>query len=148
RDHDEVYYAGCPVSADGLPLRRHGDRLERLEGGYYRSQGRADDTMNLGGVKVGSLEIEQVLERHEAVAEAAAVGVQLGGEGAEQLVAYVVLRAAVDRSRLGAELACAISRELNPLFRLHDVVVVDTLPRTASNKLMRRALRACYPTGA
>ena len=36
----------------GMPLRRHGDEVERLHGGYYRALGRCDDTMNLGGVKV------------------------------------------------------------------------------------------------
>lgn len=33
-------------------LRRHGDEFERTAGGYYRAHGRADDTMNLGGIKV------------------------------------------------------------------------------------------------
>ena len=35
----------------------------------------------------------------------------------------------------------AIRRELNPLFKLHAVVFRDALPRTASNKLIRRVLR-------
>lgn len=38
--------------SDG-PLRRHGDVFERLGGGYYSAHGRSDDTMNLGGIKVG-----------------------------------------------------------------------------------------------
>ena len=33
-------------------LRRHGDEVERLPGGYYIALGRCDDTMNLGGIKV------------------------------------------------------------------------------------------------
>jgi len=33
-------------------LRRHGDVFERNAVGYYRAHGRADDTMNLGGIKV------------------------------------------------------------------------------------------------
>lgn len=33
-------------------LRRHGDILKRTVGGYIVVQGRADDTMNLGGIKV------------------------------------------------------------------------------------------------
>jgi hypothetical protein len=33
-------------------LRRHGDIIQRTVGGYYIVQGRADDTMNLGGIKV------------------------------------------------------------------------------------------------
>ena len=38
----------------------------------------------------------------------------------------------------------AIKDHLNPLFRIEDVVVVDSLPRTASNKVMRRVLRNQY----
>ena len=41
-------------------------------------------------------------------------------------------------------MAEAIRAELNPLFKVHDVVVVDALPRTASNKVMRRVLRRQY----
>ncbi|MCU0303561.1 MAG: AMP-binding protein [Thermoanaerobaculales bacterium] len=144
RDHDEVYYRGCPAGPNGEPLRRHGDRLARLPGGFYRAQGRADDTMNLGGIKVSSLELERVVDRHPAVAESAAVAVQPGGEGAEALVVFAVLAAEVDRGQLLAELRRQIARDLNPLFKIHDLVVVDSLPRTASNKLMRRELRGRY----
>ncbi len=91
RDHDEVYYQDCPAGPDGEVLRRHGDQVARLPGGYFRAQGRADDTMNLGGIKVSSLELERVLEHHPAVFEAAAVAVQPGGEGAEKLVVFAVL---------------------------------------------------------
>jgi acetyl-CoA synthetase len=45
------------------------------------------------------------------------------------------------------ELQAAIARDLNPLFRIHDLVLVEALPRTASNKLMRRELRAGYADG-
>jgi acetyl-CoA synthetase len=38
----------------------------------------------------------------------------------------------------------AIKRDLNPLFKIHDLVLVEALPRTASNKIMRRELRAQY----
>ena len=36
-------------------LRKHGDALVRLPNGYYMAQGRTDDTMNLGGIKVSLL---------------------------------------------------------------------------------------------
>jgi len=38
----------------------------------------------------------------------------------------------------------AIKQHLNPLFHIDDVVLADSLPRTASNKVMRKALRAQY----
>ncbi len=42
------------------------------------------------------------------------------------------------------DLGKALANELNPLFKIHDLVIVDSLPRTASNKLMRRELRRRY----
>jgi acetyl-CoA synthetase len=144
RDHDAVYYAGCPAGPNGEVLRRHGDQVERLPGGYFRAQGRADDTMNLGGIKVSSLELERVLERHPAVFESAAVAVQPEGEGAERLVVFAVLSEEADVEDLRRELGNSLASELNPLFKIHDLVIADALPRTASNKLMRRELRARY----
>jgi acetyl-CoA synthetase len=144
RDHDEVYHLGCPRGPSGEQLRRHGDQLARLPGGFYRAQGRADDTMNLGGIKISSLELERVIDQHSAVSESAAVAVQPGGEGAEKLVVFAVLAEETDPDALTADLRRRIAGELNPLFKIHRLVVVDSLPRTASNKLMRRKLRAGY----
>ena len=146
RDHEEVYHEGCPKGPKGEVLRRHGDQLAQLPGGFYRAQGRADDTMNLGGIKVSSLELERVVDHHPSVSETAAVAVQIGGEGAGQLVIFAVPVGDVDRDNLLRELQKRIAGELNPLFKIHDLVLVDFLPRTASNKLMRRKLRSGYST--
>ncbi len=143
-DHDQVYYDGCPSGPKGEVLRRHGDQMARLYKGFYKAQGRSDDTMNLGGVKVSSLELERVLNAHEAVYESAAVAVQPEGEGAEKLIVYVVFEEEIDAERLRKELGSMIAKRLNPLFKIHDLVPTDQLPRTASNKLMRRQLRAQY----
>ncbi len=89
-DHDEVYYEGCPAGPEGTVLRRHGDNTQRLHRGCYRAQGRADDGMNLGGIKVSPLELERIMDGHPAVYESAAVAVQPEGEGAERLVVYIV----------------------------------------------------------
>ncbi len=139
--HDEVYYEGCPRGPNGEVLRRHGDRIQVLAGGGYKAQGRADDTMNLGGIKVGSLELERLVNEHPAVLESAAVGVAATGGGPEKLVLHVVLREPIASDRLRRELSEAIARRLNPLFRVEEVVVLDSLPRTASNKIVRRELR-------
>jgi len=144
RDHDKVYYDDCPTGPAGELLRRHGDQIAPLPGGFYRAQGRADDTMNLGGIKVSSLELERVMDHHPAISESAAVAIQPGGEGAEQLVAFAITNAGVNKDELLAELRRHLATELNPLFKIHDLVLVDSLPRTASNKLMRRKLRAAY----
>lgn len=73
-DHYDVYFKGMPswngtvirfpltlilsvsfelfMSFLMQVLRRHGDMFELTSRGYYRAHGRADDTMNLGGIKV------------------------------------------------------------------------------------------------
>ena len=145
KDHHEVYFAGTPRGPHGEVLRRHGDQMERLPNGYWRALGRADDTMNLGGIKVSSAEIEQTLRAVPGIIETAAIAVSPGG-GPSQLVIFAVCSGErnLDKQQLAAAMQGAIKRDLNPLFKIHDVVVIDALPRTASNKVMRRELRARY----
>ena len=150
-DHNEVYFAGTPRP----DLRRHGDAIERLgkrlenepwlAGIKYRVHGRVDDTMNLSGIKVSSAEIEEVLNVVDGIQETAAVAVSPEDGGPSQLVIYAVLVASETEEPTKPEihdaLQAALSQHLNPLFRIHEIVIVDALPRTASNKVMRRLLR-------
>ncbi len=148
RDHHVAYYAGTPVLEDGRSLRKHGDNYrivgELNESIFYRSQGRADDVMNLGGIKVSAVEIEKVLNQHDAVVESAAVAISPAEGGPEQLVVFYISEHRSEKEVLKKELQQLLSRQLNPLFRIKDIVWKDHLPRTASNKLMRRALRDEY----
>ena len=141
KDHHEVYFEETPQLPKLPPLRRHGDGVERLADGYYRIHGRVDDTMNLGGIKISSAEIEGILNSVSGIREVAAIAVPLPDGGPSQLVIYAVLLPGADTDSLTTSLQLAIREHLNPLFRIHDVVVVDALPRTASNKIMRRILR-------
>ena len=140
RDHHEVYYQETPRGFRGETLRRHGDEMEALPNGYYRAHGRADDTMNLGGIKVSSAEIERAVLSTDGITDAGAIAVDPPGGGPSLLVLYVVAAGATPEA-LKPKLQETISRTLNPLFRVHEVRVVDSLPRTASNKVMRRVLR-------
>ena len=54
----------------------------------------------------------------------------------------MVPKGEVDVDELGAALSRLVKSELNPLFKIHEVRLAESLPRTASNKLMRRKLRA------
>lgn len=148
RDHHDVYFAGAPAP-DGVVLRRHGDHMERLEGGYYRALGRVDDTMNLGGIKVGSAEIERTVRTVPGVAEAAAIAVAPEGGGPDSLVVFAVPEGdePPDPEALRDAMQDELRLHLNPLFKIREVVVVGELPRTASNKVMRRKLRKRYGAG-
>ncbi len=147
RDHEEEYYAATPPGPQGQQLRRHGDYFTRLGGPYYRASGRVDDTMNLGGVKVSSAEIERVALRMDGVREAAAIAVPIQGGGPSKLIVYVVPEDGADMTDLKDDMTAAIRKRLNPLFKVHSVVTLDQLPRTASNKVKRRELRKHYLEG-
>ncbi len=144
RDHAEVYFGGVPDI--GRPLRRHGDQMQRDANGYLRALGRADDTMNLAGIKVSSADLEGAVSGVPGVMESAAVAVPPRGGGPDRLVIFVVPESGVvlDVDRVRSEMQSKIRAHLNPLFKVHDVVAVEALPRTASHKVMRRTLRADY----
>lgn len=144
-DHYGVYFKGMPLS-NGKVLRRHGDVFERTSRGYYHAHGRADDTMNLGGIKVSSVEIERICNGVDSnIVETAAIGIPPSGGGPEQLAVAVVLKNSnitpQDLQKLRMSFNSALQKTLNPLFRVSQVVPVPSLPRTASNKVMRRVLR-------
>jgi acetyl-CoA synthetase len=154
RDHDATYYQGVPRSPSGRQLRRHGDHFRRLPGGYFEAGGRTDDTMNLGGIKVSSLELERVVNRVPGVRESAAVACSRGG-GPDTLVVFLVLDPSAQQpagvvgptattefvGHWVVRLNQAIRQQLNPLFKVAEVVILPQLPRTASNKILRRDLR-------
>ncbi len=141
RDHHEVYFEDMPKGPRGEHLRRHGDQVLHLGGGYYRALGRVDDTMNLGGIKTSSAEIERVCNQLDGVLETAAIAVPPAGGGPSQLLLCTVADGPADADALRDGFQQAIRSELNPLFKVARVVLLDSLPRTASNKVMRRVLR-------
>lgn len=148
-DHYDVYFKGMPAW-NGQVLRRHGDVFERTLGGYYHAHGRVDDTMNLGGIKVSSVEIEQVCNAVDdaKILETAAIAVPPLGGGPDILVIAVVFKDTggssnydYDLISLRNALNLALQKNLNPLFKVSKVVALPSLPRTATNKVMRRLLR-------
>jgi len=142
QNHHQIYFAETPQTVSGEILRRHGDQMEKLPNGYWRALGRADDTMNLGGIKVSSVEIEHVLQSVPDVAEVAAIAVSPDGGPSQLVICAVCVNGRFsNKSDLLTAMQNIIKRELNPLFKIHDLILMDKLPRTASNKVMRQALR-------
>ncbi|MDX1902151.1 MAG: AMP-binding protein [Gammaproteobacteria bacterium] len=140
-NHHDIYYNGMPIYHQKL-LRRHGDQLQRLSNGAYCILGRVDDTMNIGGIKVSSAEIERVIMALNTIKECAAVA--MNQHGPAKLVIFCVPEHEIARDILKSRLQQQINQHLNPLFRIHDVIIIPTLPRTASGKIMRRELRSSY----
>ena len=149
-DHHAVYYQGTPTGPAGELLRHHGDEMCQLPGGYFQALGRADDTMNLGGIKTGAAELERVLNETPGVQETAAIAVPPPEGGPDRLIVFAVPEpgASFEPIEVQPVMQEAIRQHLNPLFRIHEVRCVEALPRTASNKVMRRTLRAAYQGSA
>jgi acetyl-CoA synthetase len=144
RNHYEVYYKNTP-KFEGKLLRRHGDELSELGNGYYKALGRVDDAMNLGGIKVSSIQIERLINSLSFVKESASIALSPKEGGPAALVIYYVEDESdlSDETRL-KEAKKIIREQLNPLFKVSDLVKISKLPRTASNKVMRRKLRGQY----
>lgn len=115
---------------------RTGDMAE-IDDGYVRVLGRAGDLVISGGYNVYPAEVEDVLLRHPAVAEAAVTGTP-SDEWGEVVTAWVVLS---DQAVTTSELSEFAAVELAPYKRPRLVHVVDQLPRNAMGKVMRSELK-------
>ncbi|WP_298878302.1 AMP-binding protein [uncultured Polaribacter sp.] len=143
KDHHKVYYNNTPKFK--VKLRRHGDEVVQLKNNYYKVLGRVDDAMNLGGIKVSATQIEEILQELIFVKECAAIAVSPKDGGPSKLIVFYVDSNLDDATSDKLQEAKQIIRkELNPLFKVSELLEIDVLPRTASNKVMRRKLRDIY----
>ncbi|MDB4940835.1 MAG: AMP-dependent synthetase and ligase [Labilithrix sp.] len=109
--------------------------------------GRIDDVINVAGHRLGTMELEAALLTHAAVSEAAVVTREDEVKGTVP-IAFVVPRAGhADSPELQAALAQAIVDAVGAIARPARVVVVSTVPRTRSGKIMRRVLRDLVVSG-
>jgi len=123
----------------------HGDWAVRDRDGFWYLLGRSDDTLKVAGKRVGPAELETIAVGHPAVVEAAAIGVPDAIKG-EVPVILVVVRpdARVEPAELAEEVTARVVAEMGKPVRPAAVVVVPDLPRTRSNKIMRRVARAAW----
>ena len=103
--------------------------------------GRVDDVMNISGHRISTAEVESALVSHPATAEAAVVGANDETTG-QAIVAFVILRehAEVSESTVD-ELRAHVAKEIGPIAKPRQVLIVKELPKTRSGKIMRRLLR-------
>ena len=118
------------------------DLAYRDEDGYFWYASRSDDLIKSRAYLISPREVESALMEHRAVLEAGVIGVPDEVIG-QRIRAYIIPR---DGHQPGDALAADIAgevREKIALFKIpKDFVFVDSLPRTATGKLMRRELRA------
>ncbi|MGW2035148.1 acyl-CoA synthetase [Streptomyces sp. NPDC001811] len=113
-----------------------GDLAVRDADGYFTIVDRVKDVINSGGVLVASRQVEDALYTHEAVAEAAVVGLP-DERWIEAVTAVVVPRGEVTEE----ELIAHVKARLAPFKAPKRVLFADELPRNASGKILKRELR-------
>lgn len=148
KNHHEEYYTDLPEIKNYSMLRKHGDGFYVKQEDdiiFYKSIGRTDDSMNLGGIKISSIEIETIVNKHPAVFESAAIASQDKNGGPEKLILFIHLNKNIDDIlAFQSELQKMIQKELNPLFKISSIYFKQNFPKTASNKLIRKELRKEY----
>lgn len=119
----------------------HGDWAFVDQDGHWFLHGRADESMNVAGRKVGPAEVEEAMMQHEGVAEAAVIGVpdELKGEA---IVGYAVAKPGVSLDP--AAICATVVEVMGPTFRPREILLVAELPKTQSGKIVRRLMRQKY----
>ena len=141
--HDrDRYLASYWARLPGVWL--HGDWAEIDADGFWYIHGRSDDTLKVAGKRVGPAEVEGAASVHQAVIEAAAIGVPDPVKG-EVIVVLCVLRPGVTPDPdLLREISDGVTFSLGKTLRPERVEVVTALPKTRSGKVMRRVARSAW----
>jgi acetyl-CoA synthetase len=118
-----------------------GDRVHEDDEGYLWFEGRSDDVIVSAGYRIGPFEVESALVAHPAVAEAAAVAAPDAERGAVVRAVVVLREGYAPGSELAKELQEHVKRETAPYKYPRIVDFAQELPKTASGKVKRAALR-------
>jgi acetyl-CoA synthetase len=130
------------VKIGGQPVYTAGDGARRDQDGNFWIMGRIDDVINVSGHRLGTMEVESALVAHEAVVEAAVVGMphEIKGTG---IAAFVTLANGVEPGEdLIAALREHVAKEIGPIAKPDQIRFAAALPKTRSGKIMRRLLRS------
>jgi acetyl-CoA synthetase len=118
-----------------------GDGAKRDADGYYRIIGRVDDVINVSGHRIGTAEVENAINEHPVIVESAVVGYphDIKGQG---IFAYVItLEPITDMQKFMQEVNQVVTKQIGPIAKPDQILVVPGLPKTRSGKIMRRILR-------
>jgi acetyl-CoA synthetase len=142
---DDDRYVDTYWSRFGNRIYFAGDGAKVDEDGDIWLLGRVDDVMNVSGHRISTTEVESSLVGHPTVAEAAVVGASDPTTG-QGIVAFVILRGTVSEEDAAGDeivqtLRAHVARDIGPIARPRQIMVVQELPKTRSGKIMRRLLR-------
>jgi acetyl-CoA synthetase len=119
-----------------------GDYAVQDTDGYFWLLGRADEVLKVAGHRLGTIEVEDALVAHPAVAEAA-VAARPDPVKGEGIIAFVTLKRSISPSNdLAEELRQHVRKNIGPIASPDAIYFTRALPKTRSGKIMRRVIRA------
>jgi acetyl-CoA synthetase len=132
----QVYYTRFPG------VYYAGDYAMKDDDGYFWLLGRADEVLKVAGHRLGTIELEDALISHPAVAESAVIG-KSDPVKMEVPVAFIVLKPGHEPTeQLRKELSHHVRTTIGPIAVPDAIYFVSKLPKTRSAKIMRRVVRA------
>ena len=117
---------------------KSGDKYVENEDGTFTYAGRSDDMLKVSGIYVSPFEVEATLMQHEAILEAAVIGVE-DEQGLTKTKAFVVVKPGRDVAE--SELKTFVKDRLAPYKYPRMIEMVEELPKTATGKIQRFKLR-------
>jgi acetyl-CoA synthetase len=118
-----------------------GDGCLRDAEGNYRITGRVDDVLNVSGHRIGTAELENVINQHTSVVESAIVGYphDIKGQG---IYAFIIFNGIMDDENITRQnINQTVARLIGAIAKPDKIQFVAGLPKTRSGKIMRRILR-------
>src|SRR5690606_24526135 len=109
--------------------------------GLWYILGRSDDTIKVGGKRLGPAEVETSLNKHAAVRESAAIGVPHPIKDQEVVAFCVLCDGVAPDEALRAELVDLVTSDLGKPLKPRTVKFVSALPKTRNAKVMNRVIR-------
>ena len=110
--------------------------------GYLFIMGRVDDVINVAGHRLSTGEMEEIVGKHEMVAECAVIGRQDDLKGQMPMGLVVLKNAAdIDSDQIIKELIAMVRKEIGAVAAFKEVLIVARLPKTRSGKILRKTLR-------
>ena len=121
-----------------------GDTAARDDDGYYWFKGRSDDVINTAGHLISPFEVESALLEVEEVAESGVIGAP-DELLYEKVIAFVHLHKQFTWSKeLEVKIRLHISNRASSIATPQEIIIVDSVPKNKSGKIMRRVLKARY----
>ncbi|MDT5233136.1 MAG: acetoacetyl-CoA synthetase [Mycobacterium sp.] len=141
RRYHDIYFGHYPG------VWRHGDWITMTDHGTIIVHGRSDSTLNRNGIRMGSADIYEVVERLPDIAEALVLGVEQPN-GAYWMPLFVVLAAGAElNDALKGQISAAIRAQVSPWHVPDQIMAAPGIPHTKTGKKLEVPIKRLLQGG-